>query len=53
MLCEIYVLKWNCQEWFVKYIEGGVDLQRDCSQREPLDEPDSLEEMVFLQIGLW
>ena len=50
MLCEIYVLKWNCQEWFVKYIEVGVGLQRDCSQREPSDELDSHEGRVFLPI---
>ena len=31
--------------------KNGFVLQRDCSQREPSDEPDSLEEMVFLQIG--
>ena len=50
VLCEIYVLKWNCQEWFVKYIEVGVGLQRDCSQREPSDELDSHGGRVFLPI---
>ena len=49
MLCEI-IIKWNCQEWFVKYIEVGVRLQRDCSQREPSDELDSHGGRVFLPI---
>ena len=48
-MCEIYVLKWNCQ-WLVKYIEVGVDLQRDCSQRAPSDELDSHGGRVFLPI---
>ena len=49
MLCET-IIKWNCQEWFVKYIEVGVRLQRDCSQREPSDELDSHGGRVFLPI---
>ena len=49
MLCEI-IIKWNCQEWFVKYIEVGVGLQRDCSQREPSDELDSHGGRVILHI---
>ena len=32
--------------------KNGVCLQMDCSQREPSDEPDSLEEMIFLKMGL-
>ena len=37
-------------EWFVKYIEVGVGLQRDCSQRAPSDELDSHGGRVFLPI---
>ena len=34
----------------MKYIEVGVRLQRDCSQREPSDELDSHGGRVFLPI---
>ena len=34
----------------MKYIEDGVGLQRDCSQREPSDELDSHGGRVFLPI---
>ena len=43
-------IKVELSEWFVKCIEVGVGLQRDCSQRAPSDGLDSHGGRVFLPI---